>query len=241
LYMTFNGVSSADFGIAVLSKSRQLFPGSNDSYTVVPGRNGTYLFSGGLQDREIKVKCTYTGTSAANIRANARLIAAWLYSAERKVLTFSDEPDLYYIAKVSSSLDPKHFSLMETFEIIFNCEPLAYGAEVTTNFTADTATVNNAGTYKTQPTFNATFTAVASEFKVALGAEYIRVVNDFAVDDILQINTETGAVLINDSRAMDKLDWQNSNWFTLAPDNNALSIAPTGKCTANVKHTPRWL
>ncbi|HBK85339.1 MAG TPA: hypothetical protein DDZ53_04845, partial [Firmicutes bacterium] len=62
----------------------------------------------------------------------------------------------------------------------------------------------------------ATFTGATSEFKVTCGTEYIRVVNNFVLNDTLKIDTGTGAILINGQRAMDKLDWQNSRFFSLA-------------------------
>jgi phage-related protein len=102
-------------------------------------------------------------------------------------------------------------------------------------------TVTNAGTFSAPAIIEATFTGAASEFKVTLGTKYVRVVHDFVLNDTLKIDTGTGAVLINGTRAMDKLDWQNSIFFELAVGNNTLNITPTGKCTATVKHTPRWL
>jgi len=67
------------------------------------------------------------------------------------------------------------------------------------------------------------------------------VVHDFVLNDTLKIDTGTGAILINGIRAMDKLDWQNSHFFNILPGANYLSITPTGKCIAKMKHTPTWL
>ena len=223
------------------SKNRQLLPEPNDSYVQVPGRNGSVLFPRELADRRIELDCAFVGSSLADIRAKARDIAAWLHTDDRANLSFDDETGKTYKGKLSSAVDFDHIGRMGQFSLTFICEPLAYGEQVTANFVSDSVTVANAGTFPTPAIIEATFTGAASEFKVTLGTEYVRVVHDFEVNDTLKIDTGTGAVLINGNRAMDKLDWQNSIFFSLTVGNNTLNITPTGKCTATVKHTPRWL
>jgi len=223
------------------SKNRQLLPETNDRYVQVPGRNGSILFPRELADRRIELDCAFVGSSLADIRAKARDIAAWLHTDDRANLSFDDEPGKSYKGKLASAVDLDHTGRLGQFSLTFICEPLAYGEQVTANFVSDSVTVANAGTFPTPAIIEATFTDVASEFKVTLGTKYIRVVHDFVLNDTLKIDTGTGAVLINGTRAMDKLDWQNSRFFDLPVGESTLSITPTGRCTATVKHTPRWL
>jgi len=223
------------------SKNRQLLPEPNDVYVQVPGRNGSVLFPRKLADRRIEIDCAFVGSSLANIRTKARDIAAWLNVTDRANLSFDDETGKTYRGKLASAVDFDHIGRMGQFSLTFICEPLSYGTEATTNFANDSATVANAGTYSAPAIIEATFTGAAAEFKVTLGTEYIRVVHDFVLNDTLKIDTGTGAVLINGTRAMDKLDWQNSRFFDLPVGESTLSITPTGRCTATVKHTPRWL
>lgn len=223
------------------SKNRQLLPYPNDSYVQVPGRQGSILFPRELADRHIELDCAFVGSSLADIRTKARDIAAWLHTNDRANLSFDDEPGKNYKGKLSAAVDFDHIGKMGEFRITFLCEPLAYGELVSTNFANDAATVTNAGTYQAQAIIEATFTGATSEFKVTCGTEYIRVVNNFVLNDTLKIDTGTGAILINGQRAMDKLDWQNSRFFALASGENALAITPVGICTATVKHIPRWL
>ena len=145
------------------------------------------------------------------------------------------------MAKLASAVDFENTVTLGEFSLTFVCEPLAYGEQITVDFVSDTAIVANAGSYQTPAIIEATFTGAASEFKVTLGTKYVRVVDSFVLNDTLKIDTGTGAILLNGSRAMDKLDWQNSIFFELAVGNNTLSITPSGICTATVKHTPRWL
>ena len=223
------------------SRNRQLLPYPNDSYVQVPGRQGSVHFPRELNDRHIDLDCAFVEANLPNLRTRAREIAAWLYTQGREILSFDDEPGKHYKGKLLLSVDFSHLATMGEFRITFLCEPLAYGELVSTNFANDAATVTNAGTYQAQAIIEATFTGATSEFKVTCGTEYIRVVNNFVLNDTLKIDTGTGAILINGQRAMDKLDWQNSIFFDLAVGENTLSITPTGKCTATVKHTPRWV
>lgn len=223
------------------SKNRQLLPETNDRYIQVPGRQGSIHFPRELADRRIELDCAFVGSSLADIRAKVRDIAAWLHTDDRANLNFDDEPGKSYKGKLASAVDLDHTGRLGQFSLTFICEPLAYGEQITVDFVSDTAIVANAGSYQTPAIIEATFTGDASEFKVTLGTEYIRVVHDFVLNDTLKIDTGTGAVLINGTRAMNKLDWQNSVFFELATGNNTLSITPSGICTATVKHTPRWL
>ena len=238
---SFNGHHCSEFGLAVKNRNRQLLPAVNDRYLEIPGRHGSYHFPGELQDRVIELECAFMGASRENLREKAREIAAWFYTKEKAVLSFDDEPGKYYYAKLDGAIDTEQLSVLATFSLVFRCEPLAYGEDEEVFFEGNTALVNNQGTFEALPVFSATFTSTASEWKVSLGTKYIRVVHSFQVGDTLEVNCATGAVLINGGRALDKLDWQNSEFFALPPGENTLAITPTGICTAMVTFKPRWL
>jgi predicted phage tail component-like protein len=224
------------------SKNRQLLPEPNDSYVQVPGRQGSILFPRELADRRIEIDCAFVGSSLANIRTKARDIAAWLYTENREILSFDDESEKYYRGKLAQAIDFEHLAVMGQFSLIFVCEPLAYGAEVLASFINDTATVDNQGTFESQPVFTAAFTGAASEWKVTgPGDNYIRVVHAFQAGDALEVNAATGAILINGTRAMDKLDWQNSRFFPLRVGESTLIVTPAGVCSTRVSWVPRYL
>lgn len=224
------------------SKNRQLLPGPNDRYVQVPGRQGAILYPRELNDRHIDLDCAFVEKNLPDLRARAREIAAWLHTTSQAILSFDDEPEKYYWGKLLLSVDFANLATMGEFRITFVCEPLAYGAEVTADFVNDTVTVNDTGTFESPPVFTATFTAAAAEWKVTgPGDNYIRVVHDFQIGDTLEVNAATGAILINGTRAMDKLDWANSRWFPLRVGENVLNIAPTGVCATRVAWVPRYL
>lgn len=183
----------------------------------------------------------YMGNSRADMYDKSWAIKAWLYSEERSTITFDLIPSKYFIGKPDGAIDLEPLFVMGKFEVAFRCEPFAYGGEQQASFVADAVTVNNSGTAETPPVITATFTAAASEWKVTLGSKYVRVVRDFLVGDLLEINCATGAVLVNGVRSMFFLDWQNSEFFALLPGPNTLTITPAAVCTATVSFKPRWL
>ena len=238
--ITFNGVHSSIFGLGT-KIIRPLLPGNSDAYIDVHGRAGSILFPGKPKDRFISVEFGFMPTTRELFRSKVWEISAWLNVEERKILIIDDEPGKYYIGKVEDQVDLEQAYLLGKFTATFRWEPFAYGTEVISNFVNDSVIISNAGTKPTPAIIDATFAGAATEFKVALGTDYIRVVNTFAINDTLHIDTGTGAVLINGLRAMDKLDWQSSQYFELAVGNNTLAITPAGVCTATTKHVPRWL
>lgn len=237
----FNGVNSDTFGIIVLEKKRPVLPDANDSYLQIPGRHGSYLFAKELGDRIIEIECALPEKNLEELRSTIRDIAAWLYTTERKPLSFMDETDKYYMAKVDGAIELEQILSLGRFIVRFRCEPFAYGGEIQASFQNDSVTVNNHGSFEALPSFEATFTASATEWRVSLGAKYVRVIHNFQAGDVLEISNATGLVLINGARALDKLDWQYSEFFSLLPGVNTLNISPTGVCTAQISFVPRWL
>lgn len=227
------------------SKNRQLLPEPNDRYVQVPGRQGSVHFPREFTDRHIDIDCAFVEKSLPDLRARAREIAAWLHTTDRAILSFDDETDKYYRGKLLLSVDFTHLATMGELSLTFLCDPLAYGGEITKDFDWFVTTVENPGTYESPPIFKMTFTAADINIRV-IGPDLsmLKVVHNFRVGDILEINAATGAVLINGTRAMDKLDWQNSRFFSLKPGPNNISVASTvstDSCTTKVSWIPRYL
>ncbi|MFA7079221.1 MAG: distal tail protein Dit [Syntrophomonas sp.] len=237
---TFNGIHSSVHGIGVKAK-RPLIPGVSDNYIDLPGRAGSFLYPGKPLDRYIIVECGIQPDRAL-FKSKIWEIAAWLYTQDRTLLVFDDEPGMIYKAKIEGAVDLEQVGTIGKFTLILRCDPFAYGAEVTETFSADALTLTNSGTYEAYPRFTASFTGSASEWKVTHGSGlYIRVVDSFVYGDVLTIDSATGAILKNDVRTMNKLDWQYSKLFALAVGSNTLTITPPGICSAQVKYDPTFL
>lgn len=223
------------------SRNRQLLPAFNDKHIEVPGRQGALLFPGELQDRMIELECAFVEAGLPNIRTRAREIAAWLYTQGREILSFDDESDKYYKAKLDGAIDFEHIARMGQFGLVFRCEPLAYGGEQAETFNDFMAVVNNPGNYPSPPIFQVTFTSAANSFEV-IGSDTstVTVTHDFEAGDVLDMNFASGLIDINGTRALDKLDWQNSRFFSLRPGGNTLMCSPSD-VNVRVSWIPRYL
>jgi len=154
LGFTFNGQNSGNFGIVMRSKNRQLLPQTADNLEEIPGRDGSILFPGSLQDRLIEVDCSFVETSIPNLRKRARQMAAWLYTSTWADLIFDDEPDLKYSARVANQLDLVSTVSLGTFTLQFRCLPLALSVEQFGFFEvigSGTFSIQNNGTRETLP------------------------------------------------------------------------------------------
>lgn len=225
LGFSFNSHYCGEYGIIMRSKKRPILSATDDNYVQVPCRDGSVLFPGALKDKTITLECAIVAASLEAKRTLSRQIAAWLHTDDRAILSFDDEPNLYYRAKLTGEIDPEELYRMSTFDLTFNAGPLAYGPEQS----GAMGTITNPGTYKSWPVYAAMFAAAASEWQVTnQDGYYVRVEHDFVAGDALEVNASTSAILINGARAMNKLDWQNSQFFSLRPGENTLTATPAG-------------
>ena len=238
--ITFNGIHSSTFGLGA-KVLRPLLPNVNDNYIDIPGRAGSILYPGKPADRLIPVEFGFMPATKALFRAKVWEISDWLYTEERKALVIDDEPDKHYIGKIEGEIDLEQAFVLGKFTAVFRCEPFAYGSEVTASFAADAISIDYPGTYAAAPIFAADFTTASDIWRVAKGIDYVRVNHGFRPGDKLLVNLQSGLISINGIRAMNKLDWQNSHFFSLLPGANYLNITPAGVCTTTIKYTPAWL
>lgn len=123
----FNGVESSYFNLVSKSVKRPVLPAAKLKRVELAGASGSYDFANteyGL--REMAMRITYKGNSFSELRTRARSIAAWLCTDCFAELIINDEPDKYYLAKVSDALDISTMLEAGEIEINFDCQPFAY-------------------------------------------------------------------------------------------------------------------
>ena len=148
---TFNNVASSTFKLVCKSVKRPLLPQAKTRRVELPGSSGAYDFDGveyGL--RSITMKIQYIGTSFEELRTRARSIAAWLSTAGGAQLMINDEPDKYYLARVTSEIDLETLFEMGSADVQFDCQPFALSTTWKTYTTMATGAkdfvFNNPGT-----------------------------------------------------------------------------------------------
>lgn len=137
---TFRGKHSYDdFGIVMRSKSRPVLPEKRKRQLDIPGRSGTYDFSGDdYENRVIVLECFIDCNAIPALRQHIRRVAAWL--AESGQLAFDDEPNKRYDARVYTAVSLEQAMTAGLFTLVFECQPFAAGDTVSV-----TAAVTNSG------------------------------------------------------------------------------------------------
>ena len=132
---------SNDFGIVAKSVSRPILPSLRKRELIIPSRHGTYDFgNNAYENRSISVLLQYIGNSFNELRIRARNIAAWLGNMTYATLTFDDEPDKYYLAKIYNALDLETLFRLGKATVQFECQPFAlYQESSGVDLTWDTA------------------------------------------------------------------------------------------------------
>ncbi len=139
---SFNGIESSSFNLVCKSIKRPLLPEAKLKRVELPGSSGAYDFEDHEYAlRSLTMRITYEGTSFEELRSRARSIAAWLSTSKWEQLIINDEPDKYYLAKVTPEIDLSTTLEAGEAEIVFDCQPFAYSVnESEFSFAATTLT-----------------------------------------------------------------------------------------------------
>lgn len=117
---TYRGRHSSEFGIVCDPESRQLLPARRRTRIDVPGRHGSYVFSGALEERTESFRIAFLpGTMTTPERS--REIAAWL--SQDGELRFDTEPDKVYMAYFSSAPSGLYHRLWGEITLQFTYNP----------------------------------------------------------------------------------------------------------------------
>ena len=133
--------SYSDYSVLAKSVSRPILPALRKRELTIPGRHGIYDFGDNTyENRIMSVLIQYVGTSLNDLRLAARNIAAWLSSNVYAQLTFEDEPDKYYLAKIYNALTLETLFTFGKATVQFECQPFAlYQESSGEDLTWDTA------------------------------------------------------------------------------------------------------
>lgn len=135
---TFCGKHSyRDFGIVMQSKARRILADRRKRQVEIAGRHGVHTFDGETYDIKLyEINCFVGADSISRFRWKEREIAAWL--TQYGELSFDDEPGFRCSAAVYSAIAPEEYIANGIFPIIFECDPIAKGAEhiLRTTFTS---------------------------------------------------------------------------------------------------------
>ena len=194
-YFIFNGIDSRVYNIKIQDVARP-DPTINDHYETVPGRPGSYVYPLPYGDREgLTIKFTIKAVDEADRTQKRSEVSAWLNSKQRERLEFPDEPETYYMAKLSKALSPVIEGLLLQYEAEFRADPYRY-AKTAKEMRQDVASgtvleVKNEGTDTTAPII--TLEATAGEIikpKIIINDKTLYYKDTITAGALIQLDAE---------------------------------------------------
>ena len=129
-YFTYNGRSSAEFGLHIEKKDVFSAPEYDAEFISIPGRSGDII---NPNRRFANIKVTYTvflaRKNTAALASVLRDIKGWLYSEPDRYHELSDSYDAEYFryGVISGTLDiEEQLNKVGCFTVTFNCKPYKY-------------------------------------------------------------------------------------------------------------------
>ena len=132
-YFTYNGRSSAEFGLHIEKKDVFSTPEYDAEFISIPGRSGDII---NPNRRLSNIKVTYTvflaRKNVAALASDLRDIKGWLYSDPDRYHELTDSYDAEYLryGVIFGSLDiEEQLNKIGCFTVTFNCKPFKYSYE----------------------------------------------------------------------------------------------------------------
>ena len=236
---TYNGRSSADFGLHIQSKNVFSAPEYDAEFISVPGRSGDII---NPNRRFSNVKVNYTvflaRKNTAALASVLRDIKGWLYSEPDRYheITDSYDTEYYRYGVISGNLDiEEQLNKVGSFTVTFNCKPFKYSFAGQQAVAADSSelTITNPTAFESKP-----YIKLYGSGAVTLNVSSGNSTNSWtisAIDEYIEIDSELmncfkDTVLKNDSVTGDGFPTLKSG---------ASTIACMGDAT-RIEVIPRW-
>ena len=236
---TYNGRSSADFGLHIQSKNVFSAPEYDAEFISVPGRSGDII---NPNRRFANIKVNYTvflaRKNTAALASVLRDIKGWLYAEPDRYHELTDSYDSEYFryGVISGSLDiEEQLNKVGSFTVTFNCKPYKYSYAGQQTVAADdsTLTVTNPIAFESRPYIKLYGSGAVTLNISSGGSTGSWTISD--IDEYIEIDSELmncfkDIVLKNDSVTGD-------GFPTLKSGNSTLSCVGT---VTRIEVIPRW-
>lgn len=129
-YFTYNGISSADMGVRIQSKSIYSVPKYDVTSLSIPGRDGELIVPGGrFPNVTVTYTCFVPARSIAELTEKITAVKGWLYTEPDRYHILTDTYDTAFFRKavINNKLDiAEQCNKIGTFTVTFSCYPFKY-------------------------------------------------------------------------------------------------------------------
>lgn len=238
-YFTYNGRSSADFGLHIEKKDVFSAPEYDAEFISIPGRSGDII---NPNRRFSNIKVTYTvflaRKNTAALASVLRDIKGWLYSEPDRYHEITDSYDAEYFryGVISGNLDiEEQLNKVGCFTVTFNCKPYKYSfaGQQMVSVDSTSISVTNPTAFESRPNIKL-YGSEAVTLNISSGSSTtswtISAINEYIEIDSELMNCYKGIVLKNDTVMGD-------GFPMLKPGTNTISCV--GAVT-RIEVIPRW-
>lgn len=248
----FNGLESDIFGLICKSVSRPLLPSVKVNRIELQGMSGASDFNSDEYDlRKVVLGIIYVGDDYFELRERAREISAWLSTGDWRRLILNDEPDKYYLAKITKEINLKSVWESGRADLEFECQPFAYSLdEKIVNATCNGSLnlqFDNEGTRKINyrspfgSKFLMTLTGSWTNLSISLNGVTLTY-NKPASSETLIIDNYELEVSQNGSNTFLNLGGDIDQFFEIIPGTNNLLVSGVGvNATVTITYIPLWI
>lgn len=231
-YVKYNGKTNQDLGLRVVGWTRQILPSSRDSLEYIEGVDGPIHIDKPLGSRIVSITFEAKFSNDEERADVQSRVAQWLFTRQFTKLELSDEPGLYYMAKVldDSDLDPEYFQA--EFEIVFTCQPFKFGAEHDEDLFTDSlgGIFTNPGTYDSRALFTIRPTTDANSFELKVNDAVISYDGSVVAGDTITVDSRSLEFRLNG----DLMIMEVSGYFpVIKPGDNELIVNVQSDIHAN--------
>ena len=232
--MIFNGMDLTQY-FRIKDIRRDLLPPLTSVAQAIPGRPGSIIGSTGISDRMMEVDIRIKVNKRPELREKARELAGLLYTEDYEKLTFSDEPDKYYMAKIDGNTDIAEKAIYGDVTLPFLYDPLAYGETKSLDISGS---LQNGGTRATTGIITVTLGAV-DHLKMTLKStgEYVYIKHPFTTSDTVTIDLSEGTAYKNGVSITQDV-YLESDFFDIPVGTFEISLSSG---TGSIEFTERWL
>lgn len=238
-YFTYNGRSSAEFGLHIEKKDVFSAPEYDAEFISIPGRSGDII---NPNRRFSNIKVTYTvflaRKNAAALASVLRDIKGWLYSEPDRYHEITDSYDAEYFryGVISGNLDiEEQLNKVGSVTVTFNCKPYKYSfaGQQMVSVDSTSISVTNPTAFESRP-YIKLYGSEAVTLNISSGSSTtswtISAINEYIEIDSELMNCYKGIVLKNDTVMGD-------GFPMLKPGTNTISCV--GAVT-RIEVIPRW-
>lgn len=184
----FNEAEMPSF-VKVLGINHSILPPISQNQLTIGGRAGAYDFGNTVGTREIAVSIAIIAPEENVMPRLLEELSLWLLFDEAKELVLGDNPDRYYLAKVTGDTDITEEFIVGEGTITFVCtDPYIYGQEreliIPTPYQGQAMELVNTGNAETYPQMSFEITKSLTSFSVVSGDEYVDLGSPYTVDTV---------------------------------------------------------